>query len=423
MDEAAARQSRQNLLSAAVSIGMRLCRDAVWTADGESCSWTGAQVLDLNDRDSPVVVGPLGGDLYGGSAGIGFFLSQLNRATPQAIFQATARGALHHAARWVSALPATSSISLFSGKLGLGYLLAQCDFADPSLRDASTFFLEFAHEQFHHDPDSFVLDIINGAAGAILALLSLERSTGTGPYLNFAIELGSYICASAEWTENYCVWGGMQAAGFASLPLAGYAHGASGIAHALLTLFARTGDSDYLIAARGAYAYEDTLYDPRRRNWLDLRFLDTLDEARLRAETPVAWCHGAPGIALSRKAASRFDPEQAGTHEQALRDAVATTKDALERAESQPHFDTTFCHGICGFIGTLITDGRNDERHDSLGLWAAESLFARYGADGNWPSGVPGGGYSPSLMVGIAGVGLTFLRLAQCPLVELPGLC
>src|SRR6266496_2434301 len=101
--------------------------------------------------------------------------------------------------------------------------------------------------------------------------------------------------------------------------LTGYAHGASGFAHALLELYAVTRDDRYRYGAEQVMAYERACFDAQERNWPDFRYMElseyvsygrTAELRRLlragQALTPykrtcmTAWCHGAPGIGLAR---------------------------------------------------------------------------------------------------------------------------
>ncbi len=76
-------------------------------------------------------------------------------------------------------------------------------------------------------------------------------------------------------------------------------HGAAGLGLALLELYAAIGRPDFLDAARRAFEYEDSLFDPDPGNW-----------RVLRPDVPppgftCTWCYGAAGIALSGSAPSR----------------------------------------------------------------------------------------------------------------------
>src|SRR5208283_1656347 len=114
-------------------------------------------------------------------------------------------------------------------------------------------------------------------------------------------------------------------AGTAQAPLTGMSHGASGIAFALLELHAATGRSQFLEAARGGFAYEDSLFDPKVGNWPDLRAAGDPGTAPLPPSHGRTWCHGAPGIALARLRAVALDPEHATAHLAMARAAITTT--------------------------------------------------------------------------------------------------
>src|SRR5262249_7884271 len=84
----------------------------------------------------------------------------------------------------------------------------------------------------------------------------------------------------------------------------GFSHGAAGLALALLELHSITGRLDFRDAARRAFDYEETLFDPHRGNWADLRRPSGTSRFEL------AWCNGAPGIALARLRAAVLDPDR-----------------------------------------------------------------------------------------------------------------
>ena len=53
-------------------------------------------------------------------------------------------------------------------------------------------------------------------------------------------------------------------------------------------------------AAKMAYKYERHYYNPIQENWPDFRRPSDLD---IHSSFGTVWCHGAPGIAISRLAA------------------------------------------------------------------------------------------------------------------------
>ncbi len=136
-------------------------------------------------------------------------------------------------------------------------------------------------------------------------------------------------------------------------PLTGMSHGASGIAVALLELHAATGRSDFLEAARGAFAYEDSLFDPKLGNWPDLRATDDPGNdseptdllpgsgATVRQGSPWRDC-GPPRSTLSMR-----------QHHLAMaRAAISTTLQAIDEILPHRGHDASLCHGLAGLIET-----------------------------------------------------------------------
>jgi lantibiotic modifying enzyme len=402
-----------SFVDAARSIGLRLCDEAMWDDRRGACSWRGADFESPGDPASKSIMRALGGHLYGGSAGIAFFLSQLGRATSEPIFASTARAALRHAVEWARNDAELSPVPVFSSKLGIAYVILTSAIPDADLQSAAAGFLADARDAFRDNRQGQALDIINGTAGAILVLLALRRASAD--HLEFAAELGADLCARAEWSEDYCTWDSKEVLGFDYLPLAGMSHGASGLAVALLKLFQATRDRELLVTARGAFAHEDTLFEPERGNWLDLRFVESVEQAKAKSDNPVAWCHGAAGIALSRMVALEIDTAQADRHRQSLALAADATLRALDDAMAHPGWDASLCHGIAGLVESLstISEPLREPRLRTAAFDAARELVARHATSKEWPLSFPERAYNPSLMVGIAGIGLTLLRLAN----------
>jgi lantibiotic modifying enzyme len=391
------------LLDTASAIGARLCAEAVW--DAGTCRWKDAQSGAFDEPDIS------SGNLYGGSAGIALFLAQLHGAAPDAALKRTALAGLAHAVAF--ARSGVRRESFFLGAPGVAY--AACHAADalgePALKAEARAIAESLAGL-----NGRKLDVISGSAGTILALLALARVMPSPGLVETAVALGEDLCARADWSQDHCTWDPMDATGFdACAPLAGLSHGASGMALALMRLFEVSGRRDFLLAARAAHAYEDTLFDPASAAWLDMRFVRSREEAAAKGEAPSVWCHGAGGIALSRSEALRIDTEWATEHRRALDIAVRATSRALAQALARPGSDATLCHGIAGLCEILnlldpLVVGADARRQ---ALAAAQSLVAAYGASLAFPSGLPSAEPDASLMVGDAGIGHALLRLAD----------
>ncbi|MDF5731443.1 MAG: hypothetical protein PUP92_26425 [Rhizonema sp. PD38] len=183
-------------------------------------------------------------------------------------------------------------------------------------------------------------------------------------------------------------------------PLAGFSHGAAGMAWALLKVYALSGEERFLQAALHAIAYERSLFSPQLGNWLDLRG----DERYSGFMT--AWCNGATGIGLARL------------------DSLAYLDDAEIRLEINTALQTTIthcfghnhslCHGDLGNLDLLVKANStfNDSEYRAVSDRFASIILESIYQNG-WLCGVPLGVETPGLMTGLAGIGYGLLRLAE----------
>jgi len=242
------------------------------------------------------------------------------------------------------------------------------------------------------------LGVLRGAAGAIGSLLAFQRCAPSEPALRAASACGEHLLASARAQEPGLGW---VIPGLGPQPLAGFAHGAAGIAWALLELAGVTGDERYRAAAQQAIEYERSLYSPQARNWPDLPPAGS-PAPRFMA----AWCHGAAGIGLARlRALPHLDDPRLGDEIQV---ALHTT---LAHGFGQSH---CLCHGDMGNLELLLEASRVwpaggwGARMERLAAMVLDSMER----DG-WQCGGPGGTEMPGLMLGLAGMGYQMLRLAE----------
>jgi len=281
------------LLETARGIARDIEARTIW--HGEEASWIGHDTLPVSGR---LTVGPLGPSLYGGSTGVATFLagqfamdgdlkyrraalgitralrravleSALDRKTVRTFFLAGGIGGVAGAGSTIYGLLKTGQIlqdeETLDTALGLSRLLG----VDAIRADTK-------------------LDVMSGSAGAILSLLPLWEQTGEAELLEKAALCGERLL---EMQGPEGAW-----LTIARRPLAGFSHGAAGIGLALLRLHAATPDPRLPHAAMAGFAYERTLLSPEACNWQDLR-----DHIKAKDRLAMAsWCHGAPGVALSR---------------------------------------------------------------------------------------------------------------------------
>src|SRR5262249_51943775 len=126
--------------------------------------------------------------------------------------------------------------------------------------------------------------------------------------------------------------------------LTGVSHGAAGIAAALLELARASGEVRYRDAATHAFAFEESLFDPVTKNWPDLRGIPARGGSRGRVFPCAAvWCHGAPGIALSRLRAYEITADPRRKAEAVT--ALHTTREQTQRALAAGSMGFSLCHG------------------------------------------------------------------------------
>jgi lantibiotic modifying enzyme len=125
------------------------------------------------------------------------------------------------------------------------------------------------------------------------------------------------------------------------------------------------------------------------------------------------WCHGAPGIALSRLRAFEVTGEE--RHADEARVALRTAREALERETRLPSRDYSLCHGLGGIADVLLLGsqalGADDGAGRAVAAAAGAGLERFASGRAPWPCGIPAG-EPPGLFLGLAGIGLFYLRVA-----------
>jgi lantibiotic biosynthesis protein len=391
----------ERFLDAAFSIGARLCRDAIW--DGDRCNWLGDS-MESHGGQWKVAHKSFGPDFYSGTTGIALFLARLHALRPDPLVADTARGAIRQALSRADEVPPQYRHSLYSGWVGIAWVLLQLSalLHDASLKKEA---FRLVDGQLGHELEPMSLDIIGGAAGGIVGLLAIDARR----YRKEAVRLGEHLLTHAHRDGEAISWTTMPPTGPGEQQdLAGYSHGAAGIAVALLELHARTGDLRWLEAAQGGFAYERRHYSPEQQNWPDFRNFATPDPQQ--PGYSMAWCHGAPGIALSRMRAYQL------TRDERFRAEAEAALDGTFRTVSAPSPADNFslCHGLAGNVEPFLmaTDLYGDPRAravaESIGDRGIQAIHAHRNP---WPCGVLEGGETPSLMLGQAGIGYFYLRL------------
>jgi lantibiotic modifying enzyme len=416
-------------LDVAHALGLRLAREAIWHED--RCNWMGMWHR-LDDRGRPVpVLAALGPDLYHGTAGVALFLAELHAATGDQDLRRTALGAARQALRRLADgdPPARVGPSVYTGRLGVaaaaaraGARLGRAALLEQGAEVANQASGPLRNDGEGPDGDGDAhggFDLLSGRAGGIVGLLILHRLVDDDRLVKRAAALADGLLASATRGDGWLAWSPHAGGG---PPLTGLSHGVAGVGYALLELWAATGEAAYRHAAGLAFGYERQRFDPDKRNWPDLREQPGHRGKGRSIPFATLWCHGAPGIALTRLRAYQLDGDQTCLAEAGH--GVATTRATIEAGLAAGTGNYSLCHGLAGNAGVLLhaDEVLGDSRERELAVRVAEAGIERYAGPGRpWPCGVQQG-VTPSLMLGLAGIGHFYLRLhdAAVPSVLLP---
>lgn len=402
-------------LDTAFQIGAQLCRDAIWS--GGACNWLGDS-MDPILGEWRVVHRSFGPELYSGTAGMAMFLARLSRFVDEPLLRATARGAMRQSLAHRDDVPAEGRHALYSGWAGMALaLLDAAETLDERGYESEAWRMLESLRGCEMPPMS--LDVIGGAAGTITALAALYRRTRRGWLIEEAQRLARVLLAAANRDGEAWSWTTMppMTPDGVQRDLTGYSHGTAGIAVALLELDSIAGDRALREAAERGIAYERKWFDPQQQNWPDFRSQMPGGNGHVCG---LAWCHGAPGIGLARLRAYQLTGDETLRAEAEI--ALRTTWQAMNRATMQESF--SLCHGLAGnaelflMAAEVLRDPQWRAAAEMIGRRGAE-MFAQ--PRNPWPCGVNGGGETPGLMLGLAGIGWFCLRLhdARVPSVLL----
>jgi len=346
--------------------------------------------------------------LYGGAAGVALFLAAAARLRPEAGYADLCRAACQPldgilASRDLDLLLANEGPGACNGLGGIVYALVWIGelLDDPRYLELST---QVAAQitQRRIDADER-LDVEGGTAGALLGLLALHRRAPESWILDRAVACGHHLLAR----QRPAACGGSAWAAPQSPMLAGFAHGAAGIASALARLHRVTGRPELRTAALEGVAFERGLFSAERGNW---PVLEAGPSGEVEKVWMTAWCHGAPGVALARAMAMDvFD--DADTRAE-LEIAVQTT---LAAGHGGPDH---LCCGTLGRVDVVLTCGRILGRDDlgSRAVGQAAIVVQRSTERGGFSVNRPGRegtGFEPGFFRGLSGIGYELLRLAR----------
>ncbi|MBE5096794.1 lanthionine synthetase LanC family protein [Bacillus thuringiensis] len=402
--------NKEAFLWAAETIGHRLTKEAIWHED--RCTWLGVKQLESSlDGQIEVVSMPLGPEFYSGTSGVALFLAELYSVTGDEKIRRTALGALRQAMVRANGMQLHDRLGFYTGWMGITFALVKVGMllGENSCLDQAKQLLRKLVQNYKND-DQY--DLLSGKAGAIIASLALKKILEDSYLTDFAELLGDELVTAAEESEYGFSW--KMALFPKQCNLTGFSHGTAGIGYALLELFHLTNDSKYRKTAEAAFDYERYWFDSHSRNWPDLRELPN-NRKRLKQTLSFSttWCHGAPGIALSRLRAYEITKDETYRDEATI--ALQTTSEMIESWLQAGTGNFSLCHGLSGNTDVLLYGnkilGPKWSDVDTLARHVGQLGIEKYAKPGlPWPCGTVAG-ETPNLMLGLAGIGYFYLRL------------
>lgn len=379
---------RKFLLRTAVSFGKQLTTQAVW--NGNTCKWKGK---------TKGISSNIGFDLYSGTSGVSLFLAQLYAVVDDIDFRDTSLGAIRYALAFADQKNINIHSGAYVGLPGVALAAARVGIlvGDEDVLRRARDLMKNIVRSISSSPRTF--DIISGTAGDICIALTLYRIYGESSFLDWATSLGDDLLVSAEKEAGVYSWRHFDQPFRRNLT--GYSHGASGAAHALLELYQVIGCSRFKMGANAAFSYERFHFDEDKQNWPDFR-----GSGLFRTY----WCHGAPGIAVSRLRAYQITGDNCFLAE--ARVAVTTTLQSTQARIRTGSFDNSLCHGASGnaLVLKIAADTCVEfNTQDSCDVIRETALFVYRNC--NETAIGSSEEMAPGLMLGLAGIGYFYLSL------------
>ncbi|WP_114994184.1 type 2 lanthipeptide synthetase LanM family protein [Synechococcus sp. UW179A] len=260
---------------------------AIRDADG-LIDWLG---MDLGSDGESFCFGPVGTSLYGGSIGVALLAAHFaDEPGPAELVESCVKPLLQMGEKDRDGLRLRWWRDQALGLSGCGgSLLSIQELAtwgpesqQPMLQELQTSLIEALLPE--HIRADLGLDMIAGVTGLMGPLLR----DGSIRALDLAVIAGDHLLGLQNEHGAWSVRG--------KQPLLGFSHGTAGYLAALVKLGQQLGEQRFLDAAAKALTYERERFDVEHLNWPDYR--DHQPDEPNKFMT--SWCHGAPGIALSR---------------------------------------------------------------------------------------------------------------------------
>ena len=340
---------------------------------------------------------PMDNTLYEGELGVALFFAGLYLIEPKEEYTDLLKRILSFSELYEKKYKHNVNISAFYGEASIAYCyyFIYLTIGNEELRDLALRHLKMCKERIREDNK---FDLIAGCAGTLIVALRIYEKEKDESLLELATLCGEHLVENAIHTDK--IFGWYTAAGNNTV-LAGMSHGNAGIAWSLLELYKITKNVKYYNYAEFAIEYENSLYNLEDNNWADLRNRENRIEKGF--PEPVNWCHGAPGIGISRIFYSKIIGKE--TYMQNINKAIIKTLEAGFGGSD------CLCHGSMGNMELLLLDYQEfgNEQMKKKILLILNDLIEGVRKE-NWLCGIPQKTDVVSFMTGLSGIGYELLR-------------
>jgi hypothetical protein len=381
------------------------------------------KTMSFNLKKSMSIDWGINESIYSGVSGIALFYLALYRITGNKKYLIICKNTM----KWVinyCKKNKTPNYAFLTGRSGVSYVLIKLsEICGENYLDEALELMKDCDINLYSG--NTVCEYLNGASGTIIVLLHLYEISGEfwllekiDKYIKYIIDNLHYNYNGIHWDRNI---NSIKA-------LCGFSHGAAGIGFVFLELGNYFNNPVFYYLAEQSFSYESNFFRDDAGNWADLRkfFITKKDykEIQKAVETREydyyykesfmsAWCHGAPGIGLTRLRAYELLNKDIYKKEYKLSMDSVLVSDVNSISNSSTF---TLCHGLAGNLEIVIEylKKNNDSNIESVLYSLTQQMLDDISMKRKYMSGLftlSGDDEDYSLFLGNAGIGYFYLRL------------
>ncbi|PEE33862.1 type 2 lantipeptide synthetase LanM [Bacillus cereus] len=196
--------------------------------------------------------------------------------------------------------------------------------------------------------DDINLDVIGGTAGALIVLIRYYELEQEQEVLDTAKLCGEFLIQKAiDLNDQEIGW----ISPVSEKPLTGFSHGNAGFLYALHLLNQHIQSKEIYTVTKKGMRFENN--NKTNDQWLDLR----TNQHRINQQTDACrWCHGSPGILISRLALQNSEDEWIASQSQ--KDIEYAFSNMLQFGLESVGTGKSLCHGLIGNALILMKYGQ-----------------------------------------------------------------